>query len=419
MAEERPQPSEPVAPASPVVNAGGIFLALAALYFGRDIFVPVCAGDPPGLCPCPTGRLAAPLQGSTHCRRAAGRHVRRADHRRRVAGGRRSADRARIERSELQGNNIDKAPFAPFRRPRLGRNRAGHPHGRGPVARALQRRPRGEGRASHPRHPRNAPSAARCRWSSSSRNCAPSKSSSTIVGPLIAALVTAGMVIVFVIFVLIERTDLRDRFIRLVSHGDMQTSTRVLDDAAERVSRYLLMQLVVNICYGLPVAIGLYLIGVPNALLWGLLATVLRFIPYLGPFLATLFPAVLAFATDPGWTMLLRGDRTVRGHRAHHRQCGRALALRLEHRPFFPGHHSRCGVLDDLVGSSWAVSRHPAHRLSRGDRPLRAAIGVSRRSPRLRPGAGAGGAVLSATSGRQCRRGDRSGRDRNRRDLAR
>ena len=127
----------------------------------------------------------------------------------------------------------------------------------------------------------------------------------TIVGPLIAALATAGLVIVFVIFVLLERTDLRDRFIRLVSHGDLQTSTRVLDDAAERVSRYLLMQLVVNICYGLPVAIGLYLIGVPNALLWGLLATVLRFIPYLGPFLATLFPAVLAFAIDPGWTMLL------------------------------------------------------------------------------------------------------------------
>ena len=127
----------------------------------------------------------------------------------------------------------------------------------------------------------------------------------TIVGPLIAALATAGLVVVFVIFVLLERTDLRDRFIRLVSHGDLQTSTRVLDDAAERVSRYLLMQLVVNICYGLPVAIGLYLIGVPNALLWGLLATVLRFIPYLGPFLATLFPAVLAFAIDPGWTMLL------------------------------------------------------------------------------------------------------------------
>ena len=113
------------------------------------------------------------------------------------------------------------------------------------------------------------------------------------------------MVIVFVIFVLIERTDLRDRFIRLVGHGDMQKSTRVLDDAAERVSRYLLMQLVVNLCYGVPVGIGLYLIGIPNALLWGLLATILRFIPYLGPFLAALFPSVLAFATDPGWTMLL------------------------------------------------------------------------------------------------------------------
>ena len=126
-----------------------------------------------------------------------------------------------------------------------------------------------------------------------------------IIGPLLAPLATAGIVFVVVIFILLEREDLRDRFIKLVGAGDLQKSTEALNEAASRVSKYLLMQLVVNATYGLPVGIGLYFIGVPNAVLWGLLAVVLRFIPYLGPFLAALFPIALAVAVDPGWTMLL------------------------------------------------------------------------------------------------------------------
>ncbi|WP_246718918.1 AI-2E family transporter [Microvirga terrestris] len=127
----------------------------------------------------------------------------------------------------------------------------------------------------------------------------------TIVGPLLAPLATAGLVIIFVIFVLLEREDLRDRFIKLAGAGDLQKSTQALNDAAARVSRYLLMQMMVNFTYGIPIGIGLYLIGVPNAILWGLLAAVLRFVPYLGPFLAALFPIALAIAVDPGWSMLL------------------------------------------------------------------------------------------------------------------
>ncbi|WP_262271736.1 AI-2E family transporter [Microvirga yunnanensis] len=126
----------------------------------------------------------------------------------------------------------------------------------------------------------------------------------TVVGPLLAPLATAGLVVIFVIFVLLEREDLRDRFIKLAGAGDLQKSTQAINDAAARVSRYLLMQLVVNLTYGIPIGIALYFIGVPNALLWGLLAAVLRFIPYLGPFLAALFPVALAIAVDPGWTML-------------------------------------------------------------------------------------------------------------------
>ncbi|XIA67881.1 AI-2E family transporter [Bradyrhizobium sp. TZ2] len=121
---------------------------------------------------------------------------------------------------------------------------------------------------------------------------------------MLAPLATAGLVVIFVIFVLLEREDLRDRFIKLAGAGDLQKSTQAINDATARVSRYLLMQLVVNLTYGIPIGIALYFIGVPNAPLWGLLAAVLRFIPYLGPFLAALFPIALAVAVDPGWTML-------------------------------------------------------------------------------------------------------------------
>ncbi len=130
-----------------------------------------------------------------------------------------------------------------------------------------------------------------------------------VIGNLLWSLVgpfaMAGIVIVFVIFMLIEREDLRDRVIRLFGAGRLQLTTQALDDAAERVSRYLLLLFLVNSTYGIPIGIGLYFIGVPSPVLWGLLAMLLRFIPYVGPIVAAFFPIVLAFAVDPGWTMPL------------------------------------------------------------------------------------------------------------------
>jgi hypothetical protein len=127
----------------------------------------------------------------------------------------------------------------------------------------------------------------------------------TIVGPLIEPLATGGIVIVVVIFMLLKREDLRDRFIRLVGASDLHRTTEALQDAGKRVGRYLLMQIVVNVTYAIPIGIGLWIIGVPNALLWGLLALVLRFVPYIGPIIAAIFPLVLALAVDPGWTLVL------------------------------------------------------------------------------------------------------------------
>ncbi len=127
----------------------------------------------------------------------------------------------------------------------------------------------------------------------------------TIIGPLIEPLATGGIIVVVVIFMLIKREDLRDRFIRLVGASDLHRTTEALQDAGKRVGQYLLMQLIVNTTYAMPIGIGLWVIGVPNALLWGLMALVLRFVPYIGPIIAAIFPIVLALAVDPGWTMLI------------------------------------------------------------------------------------------------------------------
>lgn len=123
------------------------------------------------------------------------------------------------------------------------------------------------------------------------------------LGRLLGPLATAGLIVVFVIFMLFSRRDLRDRMIRLVGHGRLNVTTQALDDAATRISRYLLMQSAINGIYGVCVGIGLWIIGActvegrfPNVLLWALLAAVLRFVPYLGPVIAAAVPVVLSLA---------------------------------------------------------------------------------------------------------------------------
>ena len=123
--------------------------------------------------------------------------------------------------------------------------------------------------------------------------------------PLISPLAMAGVVIVVVIFMLLERDELRDRFIRLVGANDINRTTQVIEDAGTRVGRYLLIQLLVNVIYAVPIGLGLWFIGVPNAVLWCLLTLVLRFVPYIGPILAAVFPLFLAFAISPGWSTVL------------------------------------------------------------------------------------------------------------------
>jgi predicted PurR-regulated permease PerM len=118
---------------------------------------------------------------------------------------------------------------------------------------------------------------------------------------LLEGLATAGLVIVLVIFMLIEQQDMRNRLIRLIGHGRLAVTTKALDEAGERLSRYLLMQTVINGTYGAAVGVGLFFIGVPYAVLWGFLAFAVRFIPYVGPFIGAAAPIALSLAVFTGW----------------------------------------------------------------------------------------------------------------------
>jgi predicted PurR-regulated permease PerM len=118
---------------------------------------------------------------------------------------------------------------------------------------------------------------------------------------LLQALASAGVVTVLVIFMLLERRELRDRVILLIGYRRMTATTRALDEAGARISRYLLMQSIINGSFGVAVGLGLFLIGVPYAVTWGSLAAALRFIPYLGAFVAVLLPLALSLAVFPGW----------------------------------------------------------------------------------------------------------------------
>ncbi|MGI4984098.1 MAG: AI-2E family transporter [Janthinobacterium lividum] len=124
---------------------------------------------------------------------------------------------------------------------------------------------------------------------------------SLVIGPV----ETTGIVLVVAIFILLQREDLRDRLIRLLGSGDLHRTTTAMDEAARRLSRYFLAQLSINAGVGLVISIGMMVIGVPGAILFGVLASLLRFVPYIGTWIAALFAVVFAAAVGPNWSMLI------------------------------------------------------------------------------------------------------------------
>jgi predicted PurR-regulated permease PerM len=124
----------------------------------------------------------------------------------------------------------------------------------------------------------------------------------TWLGPLVAPLTTVGMVIVMVFFILLDRENQRNRLIQLFGKSNLHRTTEAIHDAGRRIGRYLRMQFLINAGYGLTVALGLWLIGVPGAVMWGVLGFSLRFLPYVGPWIAAVMPIIVSVATSPGWT---------------------------------------------------------------------------------------------------------------------
>jgi predicted PurR-regulated permease PerM len=124
-------------------------------------------------------------------------------------------------------------------------------------------------------------------------------------GSAMESFATAGLVIVLVVFMLIYREDLRGRIIRLIGHGRLLVTTRAIDEANHRISRFLVMQFAINASMGIALGIGLFLIGVPYALLWGALAAAMRFIPYVGSWLVGALLLAFSVAVFPGWTQAL------------------------------------------------------------------------------------------------------------------
>jgi len=126
-----------------------------------------------------------------------------------------------------------------------------------------------------------------------------------VLGVVLAPAAMVAVTLLLMAFLLIQREDVRDRTLRLVGTDEIHRTTRAMQDATGRIGRFLLMQLLVNAVFGIAMGFGLYAMGVPNAPLWGVLAFVLRFVPYLGAPLAALFPILIAFATTGGWMTVI------------------------------------------------------------------------------------------------------------------
>jgi len=123
----------------------------------------------------------------------------------------------------------------------------------------------------------------------------------SLLGPVLGPLATIGIVIVFTAFMLLRREDLRDRLFTLAGLNRIHVTRQAFGEAANRVVRYLWLQSLVNLCFGVTIGFALYFIGLPNALLWGVLAGVLRFIPYVGTLVGAALPVILSFAIFDGW----------------------------------------------------------------------------------------------------------------------
>ena len=187
----------------------------------------------------------------------------------------------------------------------------------------------------------------------------------SLIAPLLSPLATTGIIIIFVIFILIQREDLRNRLIRLAGSHDLQRTTAALDDAATRLSRLFLAQLMINATFGVTIGIGLSFIGVPSAILWGILAAVLRFVPYIGSAISAAFPLV---AGRSGRSQLVDAGmdhRAFFGRRACCQPGYRTPGLRTKHGALAGRDRRLRHLLDRAMGTDWTGAGDAIDRLPR------------------------------------------------------
>ena len=242
--------------------------------------------------------------------------------------------------------------------------------------------------------PGPAPSTDRARGDSSTRTAPPVASPIPVkviegrsaipqlmqetLSAILSPLGTAALVLLLVIFMLLKREDLRGRLIRLVGQGRISTTTRAMEDAGRRVSRYLSTQFLVNTCYGVCVAVGLQFIGVPNAVLWGVLAGVLRFIPYVGPWVGALLPVLLSFAISSSWFTPLITIALFIVLEAIVSNFVEPWLYGAQHRRFSDCFNHFGRFLDLALGPSWSRAFYSSDRVFGSDRAACSAARVSR-----------------------------------------
>ena len=132
------------------------------------------------------------------------------------------------------------------------------------------------------------------------------KTLGSVAGGVLHPLATLGLILLFTIFILLQREDLRNRAIRLAGSSDLRRTTAAIDDATSRLSRFFVAQLVLNVAFGLVIGVGLWFIGVPSPILFGVIAGISRFVPYVGAVISAVLPLAIAVAVDPGWSMAIQ-----------------------------------------------------------------------------------------------------------------
>ena len=227
----------------------------------------------------------------------------------------------------------------------------------------------------------------------------------SFLSPLLEYLGELALSIILVIFMLLKREELRNRVIRLAGHGKIVAATKFVDEAGHRVSRFLLMQAIVNASFGVLFGLGLLAIGVKYALLWGFLGAMLRYLPYIGPYLAVTFPISLSRGDVPRLGLDPDGHRAVPDPGADHLQLHRAQALRPEHGRLRDRPAGLGGVLGVPLGADRAGPVQPADGLPGGAGPLHPAARVPLRAPGRRAGARRRHQLLPAAAGARPGRG--------------